>query len=77
MEPPQFQSPTLSAISPNIQAKNFFNDDEDKYGAHFIKGFDGGNTDVKVTTEEIPDSPQKPYIFDLKLASSDIEPPKL
>jgi hypothetical protein len=30
MEPPQFQSPTLSAMSPSMQMKDYNNDDDDK-----------------------------------------------
>lgn len=30
MEPPQFQSPTISTISPNQQMKDYFSDEDDK-----------------------------------------------
>ena len=30
MEPPQFQSPTISTISPNQQMKDYFSDEDEK-----------------------------------------------
>lgn len=30
MEPPQFQSPTMSAISPNQQMRDYFSEEDDK-----------------------------------------------
>ncbi|CDW71493.1 iq calmodulin-binding motif family protein [Stylonychia lemnae] len=54
MEPPQFQSPTMSAISPNQQMKDYFSDEEEKVGPHpfQIGKFQDNNNDMSKKSKQ-------------------------